>query len=76
MPLDALGFPGCSLFTSIDALALTTSGTVGLDRGYAFFDLPLPLQPTGRGTLVYGQWLTLDPSVPGGGVTEAHWWRH
>jgi len=53
MPLDALGFAGCSLQTSIEASA-TTCTAVGLDRGCASFIVPrLPVA-------LHGQWAVLD----------------
>jgi hypothetical protein len=53
-PLDFLGLPGCSLNTSIDLLLPTTTGTVGLARGYASFDIPTRLLATG--SKLHAQW--------------------
>jgi hypothetical protein len=53
-PLAPLGLPGCSLNTSIDLVLPTTTGTVGLARGYASFDIPTRLTPTGR--TLHAQW--------------------
>jgi len=53
LPLDALGFVGCSLQTSIEASA-TTCTAAGLDRGSASFVVPrLPVA-------LHGQWAVLD----------------
>lgn len=52
--LGALGFPGCTLQTSIEAFATTTTVGGGLDRGSAWClvpRLPVPL---------CGQWAVLD----------------
>lgn len=58
--LDSLGFAGCSLLVPMDYVGVTTTGTVGIDRGYAAFDLPVALAATaGRRFAV--QWLVLDP---------------
>lgn len=58
--LDPLGFAGCSLLVPLDSVGVTTTGTVGIDRGYAAFDLPVALAATaGRRFAV--QWLVLDP---------------
>jgi hypothetical protein len=62
LPLDALGLPGCSLATSVDLTATATTGTTGIDRGYAFVDLP-NVGTVERGAL-HAQWLVLD-SQPG-----------
>jgi hypothetical protein len=79
-PLDAFGFPGCSLYTSGDAFAFTTTGTAGQGLGFASFDLPLALKPKSEGRLLlHGQWLVLDPRSPNvfrGGVSDAALWRH
>jgi hypothetical protein len=74
--LSFLGLAGCALYTSIDAFAARTTGTSGIDAGYAFVDVPLPLAPPDViGTPVYAQWLLFGPdnSWPGG-LTQALTW--
>jgi hypothetical protein len=65
--------PGCALHTSIDALALRTTGTSGLDTGYASVTLPFDLSMTG--VRVYAQWLLFGPgnSWPGGLTRPLSW---
>lgn len=77
LPLDPLGLPGCSLFTSVEVLATAWTGTAGLERGYAFVDLPLPLQPPSQERFtLHGQWLVLDPIRGTAAATDALLWRH
>lgn len=59
--LDSFGFPGCSLLVPLDAVGTTVTGTTGIDRGYAFFDLPRRLAAT-AGQRFAVQWLLLDPA--------------
>ncbi len=76
--LDALGFPGCSLHTSVDMFLTVPVGAAGLARGYAFVDLMLPLATPGNETLVlHGQWLALGSgaSAPGA-LSEPMRWLH
>ena len=69
-PLDAIGFPGCALYTSVDVFAWLHTGSTGNDHGYAFADLALPLAVgPGRFTL-HGQWLALQPGTAGLGGTH------
>jgi hypothetical protein len=78
LPLDALGFPGCSLHTSVEVFASVTVGQVGLDRGYGFADLNLPLALPGRERFaLHGQWLALGsgPTAPGA-LSEPMLWLH
>lgn len=60
--LDALGYPGITLWTSADASLLFLVGTTGMGAGYAEYNLALP---TGHslgtsGTPFFAQWLWLD----------------
>lgn len=54
LQLDAFGFPGCRLYTSIDAVVAAGTG-VGLDAGLASAQVPVLTVP------LFGQWATLDP---------------
>ncbi|MEQ1633597.1 MAG: hypothetical protein ABL997_14560 [Planctomycetota bacterium] len=60
--LDSYGFQGCALNVPLDFVGATIAGTVGIDRGYAAFDLPLPLAATG-GRRFAVQWFVLDPAT-------------
>jgi hypothetical protein len=60
--LDPYGFQGCSLNVPLDFVGATITGTSGIDRGYAAFDLPVPLAATG-GRRCAAQWLVLDPAT-------------
>jgi hypothetical protein len=78
LPLDlaAFGLPGCTLYTSIDAVVTATAGMTGIDRGYAFVDVPLPVAETGSGTVpLHAQWKVVDPSTGGVGFTEMATWH-
>jgi hypothetical protein len=76
LALDALGFPGCRLFTSIELIAGVTTGTDGNARGYASVDLPLPLAAQGP-VSAYGQWLVLGQGQTWpGALSAALEWRH
>jgi hypothetical protein len=46
----------------MDAVGTTVTGTTGIDRGYAFFDLPRRLAAT-AGQRFAVQWLVLDPAT-------------
>jgi len=76
LSLTEYGFPGCSLFVSMDAIFFAQTGTSGVGRGYASLDLPWPLAYPGGFTL-YGQWISFGTgsSAPGG-VSDALEWRH
>lgn len=72
--LSFLGLPaGCALHTSVDAFAARTTGTAGLDRGFAFVDLPFDVAMLGR--RVYAQWLLFGPgnTWPGGLTRPLSW---
>lgn len=75
--LDPYGFPGCVLRTSIDAAWTTTTGSQGIDAGYAYVDLPLPVAANGIGTWsVSAQWAVLGTGTEyPGGWTQAVRWR-
>ena len=63
------------LFTSVEVLLATTTGSTGISRGYASVDLPLLLSKTGKLTL-HGQWLSLGSAkLAPGGVSDAVLWR-
>ncbi|MCU0862528.1 MAG: VCBS repeat-containing protein [Planctomycetes bacterium] len=70
--LQALGFPGCTLFPSPDIYGLKLVGTAGIAAGYAMHDFTQQLRATpGVGTYaVYAQWVALGQTWPGG-VSEA-----
>jgi hypothetical protein len=53
-PLDVLGLPGCSLQTAIDLLLPTLTGTVGVARGHASFDVLA--RPMLTGSRLHAQW--------------------
>jgi hypothetical protein len=73
--LDALGFRGCKLYTSVELVLPATTGTKGLNKGYASFDLPFALAATGKVTL-HAQWLSAGTgSLSPGGVSDALAWR-
>ena len=76
LSLAEYGFPGCSLFVSMDAIFFAQTGTSGVGRGYASLDLPWPLAYPG-GLTLYGQWISFGTgnSSPGG-VSDALEWRH
>lgn len=75
--LDPYGFPGCVLRTSIDATWSTTTGSQGIDAGYAYVDLPYPVPATGNGTwTLSAQWAVLGTGAEyPGGWTQAIRWR-
>lgn len=60
--LDPYGFPGCTLNVPLDFVGATSTGTAGIDRGYAAFDLPVSPASAG-GTQFAVQWLVLDPTA-------------
>jgi hypothetical protein len=69
---------GCSTSLSVDALIPTVTGTSGLNRGYAWIDLPRALAAPGQHqAVVQGQWVVLDPmSGSLGGLTNSLRWLH
>src|SRR5690606_30231756 len=65
--LDFLGYTGCSLYTSIDLTVGVTTGTHGIDRGYAFVEVPSDAD-------LNAQWFVLDPADNRFAVSGAmHW---
>lgn len=76
LQLDAFGLPGCVLRTSIDVTVPTVTGTAGIDRGYGFADIPLPVAAPGQGSVrVFAQWKAFDPQRGGLAVSERlEWW--
>lgn len=77
LAVDAVGFPGCSLRTSVELSILAWAGTSGIDAGYARVDLPYPVPASGLGLYDLScQWLVLGGgSEFPGGLTEALRWR-
>lgn len=74
--LDFLGLPGCKLYTSVDLTGCATAGTGGIDRGYAYLDVPLALRDPGAGTVaVYAQWWVFDPRSAGFGFSPWLQWH-
>jgi hypothetical protein len=72
--LSFLGLPaGCALHTSIDAFAVRTTGTSGLDAGFAFVDIPVDL--SALGTRIWAQWAVFGPgnTWPGGLTRPLSW---
>ncbi len=71
--LAHLGFRGCALLVSADVVVGATTGTVGIDSGYAA--LTLPVVPGIQGTTLYAQWLVLgtEDQAPGG-LSDAAFW--
>ncbi len=54
------------------ATAFRVTGSAGLDRGYAFADLPRPLSTSTLGTAIVGQWLVFEPSNLDFAATQKH----
>jgi hypothetical protein len=77
LPLDGVGLPGCLLRSPVDLLLVTTTGSTGMQAGYASLDLPLPAPLQGMGTWwVAAQWLVLGtPATFPGGMTQTVRWR-
>ena len=76
--LGAYGWPGCSLHTSIVVTQPVVTGTLGIDAGYEFVDLPWPVRLVGGNPadMVSAQWLVLgDASTWPGGLSQAVKWR-
>ena len=66
-PLDGLGMPGCSAYTTPDLLI------AGVAPGATFTSpLPVPSNPALTGFRLLGQGLVLDPTIPNafGGITS------
>ena len=78
LPLDlkSLGLSGCSLLTSIDAMALVRTGTAGNRRGYASIDVPFGHDPKGA-TRIHAQWWVAGTGASlNGAFTGAVSWVH
>lgn len=77
-PLDAIGFAGCQLRVGMDVVLLTSTGITGKDRGYARFDIPLPLAlPSVQGVALHGQWVSFGAGATWpGAVSDAMGWYH
>ena len=78
LPLSALGFSDCWLYTSVELLAGVPVGQNGVAAGYASFDLPLPLAVPGREQVrLFGQWVALGSGARWpGGLSDATLWHH
>ncbi|MFO0449891.1 MAG: FG-GAP repeat domain-containing protein [Pseudomonadota bacterium] len=78
LPLDGIGLPGCELWTSIELMVTTTTGSAGLASGHAAVDIPLPPPPVGQGSWsLSAQWWVLgDAATFPGGMSQALRWRH
>ena len=75
LSLDPFGFRGCKLFTSIDVVLATTTGSAGLAKGYASLDLPISLAATGKVTL-HAQWRSVGTgTLLPGSISDAISWR-
>ena len=63
LPLDltAFGLPGCHLYVPPGLTYLRFTGTSGIDRGYAYVDLPFQLTSATTGLGLAAQWLVFDP---------------
>jgi hypothetical protein len=70
--LTPFGFAGCAVYVDPVATFLQTTGTTGLDRGYAAVDLPHPLSAAATGTDVVAQWLVLEPATGAYAATQMH----
>jgi hypothetical protein len=78
LPLDGIGLPGCELWTSIELMVTTTTGSAGIAAGHAAVDIPLPPPPVGQGTwgLSAQWWVSGDAVTFPGGMSQAVRWRH
>ena len=65
------GFPGCELHVAPQVSYLRTTGTSGIDRGYAAVDLNVHLAAA-QGVAVQAQWLTYDASTGDYAATARH----
>jgi hypothetical protein len=74
--LDGLGFSGCSLQVPIELAVPVVTGTSGIDAGYAFVDVPCPLNQ-GAGVSLHAQWLVLGTGAQApGALSDALTTRH
>ncbi len=81
LALGTSGFNGCSLHTSIELAVGLWTGTTGVNAGYAYVDLMLPLAKQVPfppvGFPVFGQWLVLGSGTTAhGALSDALTWRH
>ncbi len=67
LALDALGLPGCVLYTSVEVAIPASTGAAGQGSGYAVVRLPANLAATGPTTL-YAQWWCLGSGGQGPGA--------
>jgi hypothetical protein len=70
--LSSFGFTNCTVYLDPAASALATTGTTGIDRGYAAINLPHPLAASAVGTNVVAQWLVYDPATLAYAATQMH----
>jgi len=76
LSLAPLGLVGCQLQTSVEVAVPVVTGTLGIERGYAFVNVPAPLG-AGFGVALYGQWLVLDGDARApGAMSGALSWTH
>jgi hypothetical protein len=69
--LSPWGMPTCELYVGPEVSFLRTTGTQGIDRGYAAVDLNVHLA-TSQGIVVQAQWLTFDPATGNYSATARH----
>lgn len=79
LSLSGLGFSGCNLYGSVEALAPVALSPIGRNGGYGFFDIGWPLRLAGtypRFQLV-GQWLAFGAGAlwPGAASEALEWWH-
>jgi hypothetical protein len=74
VPLDFLGLPGCNLLVPPAITELRLTGVAGMDRGYAAFDFPSAMVPTG-GVEFAAQWVVLDPATLQHATTQRYEFR-
>ncbi|MCC6669808.1 MAG: hypothetical protein IT458_02020, partial [Planctomycetes bacterium] len=71
--LETLGLPGCALHTSVEVVGVARTGTSGLERGYAWLEVPGGV----RGTSPWSaQWLVFPRAGtwPPSAITPALLW--
>ena len=70
-PLDAIGLPGCQLYTSAQWSAPVLTGSVGNAAGYGALDLQCTLGLGPAAMPVYAQWLCFTSGLQPGGASDA-----
>lgn len=71
VPLGPWGLTGCELYVMPQVSYLRTTGTTGIDRGYAAVDLGFHLAAT-AGVVLQAQWLTYDANTGDYSATARH----